>query len=138
MAAKTAPKLGPGFLKFGKTGSQKEFGAFCTECTITPETKMDDAEPVLSGDTFAGDIEKSFKIEGKIKQTYDKDSLILWCWQNDGTVMEFEYTPLSDGALTVKGSVMIAAVPVGGEAGKTNDSEFEFSGVGEATMTTKG
>lgn len=133
-----AELLGPGSLKFGETGSEKEFAVQCTEAKLSPETKIGDTIDFLSGTSTVGPAEKSFKVSGKIAQEYSADSLLVWAKENDGAILPFTYKPKNDGAITCKGQVMITALEIGGSVKKTNESDFEFTGVGDWELKTDG
>lgn len=126
-----ADKLGPGSCKFGATGSEKEIAYQCSEIKLSPETKVDDAVKYLSGTETVGEIERSYKLSGKLAQEYSRDSLIKWCKDNDGEVVPFVFKPSNNGELIAKGAVLVTAIEFGGEVMKTNTSDFEFTGVGE-------
>lgn len=128
--------LGPGSCKFGKTGAETEIAFQCTEIKLSPETKPGDPMDFLSGTTMVGEAEKSFKLSGKLAQEYSKDSLLVWAKQNDGVVLPFTYRPKNNGAIVCKGEVMVAAIEIGGSVKKPNESDFEFTGVGDWTLET--
>lgn len=128
--------LGPGSCKFGKTGSAQEIAYQCTEIKLTPETKPGDTIDFLAGTSTIGDVERSFKLTGKLAQEYSKDSLLVWAKQNDGKILDFEYRPKNTGEIVCKGKVMVTAVEIGGPVKKTNESDFEFTGVGDWELET--
>lgn len=127
-----ADKLGPGLLKFGGTGTPQEFGSQAQKVELTPEVDEGDDLTVLSGEVVPGEDEIKYKLGGEFLQDYSgMTSLIVWCKQNEGKVMPFEFVPKSSGGLKVTGEVKIRAVKLGGEVKERNTTEFEFKGVGD-------
>ena len=126
-----AEALGAGSLKFGKTGSEKEFSFQCSEVKLEPETKVGDSIELLGGNAIAGDVERSFKLTGKIYQEYSSESLLIWAKENDGKTMPFIFKPKNTGNITCKGEVIVTALEIGGDVKKQNTSDFEFTGVGD-------
>lgn len=131
-----ADKLGPGFLKFGETGTEQEFGSQVTKLELTPEFEDGDVLPVLSGEELSGDDTESYKLGGEFLQDYSgMSSLIVWCKTNSGTDLPFEYVPNKEGGLKVNGVAKIRAVKIGGDVKQRNTTEFEFKGVGDYEFT---
>lgn len=127
-------KLGPGSLKLGATGSEVEFATGLTECSIDPDFKADDDTPVLSGDAIAGDADESYKLSGKLLQSYDLDSLLVWAHINNGKQVPFLFRPDNDKALGVKGTVTVRRLGIGGKVKDRNDSDIDWEGVGSYTL----
>lgn len=126
--ATRASKLGPGRLTFGTAGSPTEFGSQVTKCTLEP-SDGDTVAVLDGGEVTDGD----FKLTGEFYQDYASgmNSLIVWCKENAGKPMPFEFIPTTSEALGVKGQVTIAAVKFGGDIKKRNTTEFSFAGVGD-------
>ncbi|MFF5793963.1 hypothetical protein ACFY5D_18115 [Paeniglutamicibacter sp. NPDC012692] len=125
-------KLGPGFLKFGETASLQEFGSQCTAVKLEPSVDEEDNIPVLSGEELEGDETESYMLTGSFLQDYGgMTSLLVWCKTNAGKVLPFEFTPSTAGGLTIKGSVKIRAVAIGGDVKTRNTTDFEFKGIGD-------
>lgn len=137
MSAATIHKLGPGQLTFGETGAPTEFGVKTSSVTLTPDVDDGDEITVLSGDTVMDDAAINWKLEGEIYQTFDKDSLLAWCNENNGKVMPFIFKPRSDQPLTCKGKATIRPLPIGGNVKERNTSKFEFK-ASDVTITTTG
>lgn len=127
-------KLGPGFLKLGVTATIQEFGSQCTAVKLEPSVDEEDNIPVLSGEELDGDETESYVLSGSFLQDYSgMTSLLVWCKTNAGSVLPFEFTPSTEGGLTIKGSVKIRAVAIGGDVKTRNTTDFEFKGVGDWT-----
>lgn len=123
----TVTKLGPGSLKFGETASAEEFATHVTKVEIDPAEGDGDKITVLSGDVYVEDGDFEGTISGEFYQEYGLDSLVNWTWTNHGKTMPFTFTPTTDAGLTYTGEVKVKAVKVGGDVGKANTTEFEWS-----------
>lgn len=127
-------KLGPGFLTFGATGDEQEFGSQTTATLLEPSVDEEDNIPVLSGEELDGDETESYVLSGTFLQDYTgMTSLLVWCKENAGTVLPFKFVPNSEGGLQITGNVKIRAVSIGGDVKTRNTSDFEFKGVGDWT-----
>lgn len=124
-------KLGPGLLTFGEVGSPLEWGAQVRKCTVEPDSEDGDILPVLSGEEVTEDDEDTYNLTGEILQSYDAQSLLVWCHLNHREQVPFTFRPVSDQELGVKGTVIIKRLAIGGEVKTRNTSEFEFRGVGD-------
>lgn len=130
--------LGPGTLTFGETGTEQEFGGSVTTCTLTPEFDQEDNVPVLSGDTIAGELTETWTLGGEFLQSYDSESLLLWCKTNSGKELPFKFRPRADQPLQASGVVTVRATPIGGDVKTRTTSEFEFVCVGIPDVTADG
>lgn len=125
-------KLGPGRLKLGSTGTEQEFGTQCTAVALEPDVEEGDELTVLSGDVLDGDDEYTYNLTGTALQDYSgMTSWIVWCKENQGVVLPFEFVPNNEAGLAVTGSVKIRAVKIGGDVKERNESDFEFKGIGD-------
>lgn len=125
-----AHKLGPGHLAFGASGTQKEFGVALTSAKLVPEAKDGEIIEVLSGDQLVEDSEETWTLEGSLYQSYDAESLVLWCHQNSGDTLPFTFTPSNEGVLEATGSVLIRSITLGGDVKVRNKSDFKFQATG--------
>lgn len=125
-------KLGPGRLSLGETGTLQEFASQCTATQLEPDVEEGDSVFVLSGEEQAGDDETTYNLTGTALQDYSGiTSWIVWCKENEGTVLPFEFVPDNAGGLKVNGEVKIRAVTFGGEVKERNTSDFTFKGIGD-------
>lgn len=131
---KIADVLGPGKLKFGKTGDIREFQSAVTKCEFTPDLKMDNPVPLLDGSDFQPEGEWGGTISGDFYQEYGLNSLIAWCFDHAGEIIEFEYMPNETGKLSWTGKCRISPVKVGGDPKKNNTTAFSFTLVGRPEM----
>lgn len=123
-------KLGPGTLTFGETGTPVEWGAQVRSCTVEPTSEDGDELPVLSGESIVEEGEEYYELTGEILQSYDAQSLLVYCHTHHNTDVPFTFRPVSDEALGVTGVVKIKRVAIGGNVKERNVSEFTFRGVG--------
>lgn len=123
-------KLGPGLLTFGETGTPVEWGAQVRSCTVEPTSEDGDELPVLSGESIVEDGEEYYELTGEVLQSYDAQSLLVYCHTNHNVQVPFTFKPVSAEALGVTGIVTIKRIAIGGEVKTRNTSEFTFRGVG--------
>lgn len=121
-------RLGPGSLKLGAVGSEVEFAASCTKCSVEPDSKDGDVIPVLSGDELDEGDEDTYTLKASVLQDYDLKSLIVWSHVNAGAVVPFTFRPDNDRALGVKGEVKVKRLSIGGDVKKRNESDLEWPG----------
>lgn len=125
-------KLGPGRLTFGDAGDAQEFAAQTTATALEPDVDEGDNIPVLSGEEVAGDDDYTYNLTGTALQDYSgMTSWIVWCKENQGVTLPFEFVPNNTQGLKVTGSVKIRPVKFGGDVKERNTSDFEFRGVGD-------
>jgi hypothetical protein len=130
--------LGPGSLTIGEPGSEKEWGAEVTACTLTPSYTTGDAPPTLDGGELAGDDTETWALSGSVFQSYDLDSLHDWCFEHRKEQQPFVFVPNTDHARSYSGVIKIRALSVGGDVKTRNRSDFEFPLIGEPTAGTDG
>lgn len=127
MAVK-AHKLGPGHLTFGDVGSLVEFGVALRECTVEPSVDEGNTVKVLSGDEIEDGETESYSLKGKVYQSYDRDSLLIWAHVHAGELVPFTFEPSDDAALGVKGTIKVRRINIGGKVDERNETDFEFPG----------
>lgn len=126
MANKTRT-LGPGSLKIGESGTQQDFSADVTNVTLTPDTSTDDTINYLDGSSEAGAQTTSWTLEGNIKEDYSMTGVQVWCLQNAGKPMPFEFVPSKTGGLKLTGNLTVSPVGFGGDVKAKNDISFSFA-----------
>ncbi|NHB85210.1 hypothetical protein G7085_12830 [Tessaracoccus sp. HDW20] len=119
-------KLGPGQLSIGAIGSLKEFGVALTKGQLTPEADDGETITVLSGEELIEEGEETWTLEGSVFQSYDADSLILWCNENSGQTLPFTFKPATAQALEAAGKVLVRSIAIGGDVKARNQSDFKF------------
>lgn len=126
MANKTRT-LGPGSLKIGESGTQQDFSADVTNVTLTPDTSTDDTINYLDGSSEAGAQTTSWTLEGNIKEDYSMTGVQVWCLQNAGKSVPFEFVPSNTGGLKLTGNLTVSPVGFGGDVKAKNDISFSFA-----------
>lgn len=132
--AALAHKLGPGSLKFGSVGTEKEFAAQCSNTRLEPSVDSEDNINVLSGEEIAGDETIAWVIAGTLYQRYDADALQDWCFENRLTTLPFEFIPSDVAENKWTGEARIVPITIGGDVKVRNTSDFEFKLIGEPKM----
>lgn len=130
-----AEKLGPGTLTFGDTGSLKAFQSSTTKTEFKPELSLEDPIGMLDGSDFQPEGEWKGTISGTFYQEYGSDSLIAWCYEHAGQILPFTFAPKGETGISWAGKCVIMPVTVGGDAKKSNMTDFEFTVVDRAEMT---
>lgn len=130
----TVNKLGPGSLKFGDTGDEREFAVQLTACTVAPTWADPEVTPVLSGDQVSDPGEFEGTISGSIFQDFDMAGIVAWTWDNKFEDMPFTFIPRTAGGLKVTGTVQIMPLSIGGDVKVANQSEFEWKLTSEPAL----
>lgn len=123
----TTTEVGPGSLTIGPPDALSTLSEQATSCTLTPSVDKGDPRRVLSGGTAPGDRTETFTLDGSLLQDLQADdSVVLWLWENRGTVKPFTYVPNDAASVTISGDLEVEAVAIGGEAGTKPTSDFSF------------
>ncbi|HXG71270.1 MAG TPA: hypothetical protein VNJ04_11760 [Gemmatimonadaceae bacterium] len=128
--------LGPGSLKFGATGTPREFSSQLRKAELAPDIKDGELLDVLSGEQISEVDEETWSIGGTVLQDYDLDSLEMWCWENKGSWVPFTFTPNNEGTQSWKGEARIQPIKVGGDVKTRNTSDFTFQAKNIAPVAT--
>src|SRR5690625_1602244 len=97
--------VGPGTLTFGADTNTVEWAGQVRSCTVEPDVDKGDPVKVLSGDKITGSRDESYKLSGSILQSFDVDSLLVFCHVNAGEEKEFTYRPNDSQDLGITGTV---------------------------------
>jgi hypothetical protein len=124
--------LGPGSLAIGAVGP-RQFGAQLTKCLLSPSTTSEDDVHTLSGDVVLGEDTTVWELSGTLLQDYDLLSLEAYCFEHQGEILAFAFTPSDDHHQAWTGSVKIRPVAIGGDVKKKNSSDFKFPLQGDPT-----
>ncbi len=119
--------LGPGILKIGASGSEKDFSADVINTALQPNVDTEDPDNFLDGHTEAGSQTESWTLTGSIKEDFSMDGIQVWCNQNSGKVLPFTFVPNTNGTVKWEGNVTIASIQVGGDAKNKNSNDFSFA-----------
>lgn len=119
-------RLGPGTLSLGEAGSPVEFGAQITNGRVVPTADDGETLDVLSGDQLRDIGDETWTLEGTVLQSYDSESLLIWCNRNTGTEVAFTFKPVTTQDLEVTGRVLVRSLEIGGDVKTRNTSDFAF------------
>jgi hypothetical protein len=121
-----ASTLGPGSLKIGATGSEREWAGQSTKTTLTPNVDSEDSIPTLDGGELEGEETTTWELSGTILQDYDLDSLEDFAFDNAGKWLACEFVPNNAKARAYSLEVKLRPLAVGGDVKKRNTSDFTF------------
>lgn len=128
--------LGPGTLTFGDTGAATEISDYVKAVKVTPSVNTEDSSLVLSGRVIPGDRRYSYVLAFTTYQTVQKGGLIDWSYQNAGKELKFEFKPRDkSSAASIKGTVVVDPIELGGDVGTKPTSDVEFAIVGSPVFT---
>ena len=128
--------LGPGTLTFGATGAATEISDYVKAVKIAPSVNTEDSSLVLSGRVIPGDRRYSYVLAFTTSQTVKKGGLIDWSYQNAGKELPFEFKPHDKkSAASVKGTVVVDPIELGGDVGTKPTSDVEYAVVGAPVFT---
>lgn len=125
--------VGPGDLTFA-TDSQT-FASQITSARVTVGVNRGDELKVLSGESIPAEATYTYELEATALQDLSANGIVDWSWKQAGKVASFVYTPNKANAATIKGSVVVDPISVGGEVGQRATSDFTFPIVGTPTFT---
>lgn len=130
-------KLGPGVLKIGATGSEVDYAAQITGCTVKWDKDKEDDTPVLSGGSLTGDTTYTASLAANLFQDLGEPAgLVAYSWANKGTEVEVTFIPSTDAGQQVTGTVIVDPIDVGGEEAKGRPrSDIEWAFVGEPALS---
>lgn len=129
-----AQKLGPGVFSIGEVGTPLDLTAQVTQLKITPSVDAEDAVPTLSGESLAGDRTYSWTVSGTLIQDLTEDGMFDYTWSNAGDEVPFTFTPSTTVGRDVTGVVIVDPLELGGDIGKKNTTEFEWTIVGDPEL----
>lgn len=110
-------KMGPGTLKLGANQINAQVRSCVIKCT--PSVTRTDPTPVLSGESIAGTVTRTWEwtVEAVVLQDIDAGGLTDWTWTNKGTVQPLEYVPNTVKGRKVTGVTVVSPLDFGGEVG---------------------
>ncbi|KFI52627.1 hypothetical protein [Bifidobacterium biavatii] len=124
MAVRT---LGPGSLKIGATGSERDFSADVINTALEPSTSSEDNDNFLDGHTEGGSQTESWTLTGTIKEDFSTGGVQAWCLAHSGETMPFTWIPNTDGSLKLTGSLIVSSIKFGGDVKTKNSNDFSFT-----------
>lgn len=130
--------LGPGTFTIGSDSGAKQFAGRCTEITLKPDIKEGDVIHFLDGTSDTESDDLGATIEGKMQQTLDAAALEYWTWEQTGKIMPFTFIPVNGKGKKITGQLKVAAVEIGGDVKKKNETSFKFRVIGWPTIAAVG
>lgn len=129
-------KLGPGTLKIGDVGSEVDYAAQMTGCTVKWDKEKEDDTPVLSGGSLTGDTTYTATLAANLFQDLGEVAgLVEFSWANKGMEVSVTFVPSTAAGRQVTGTVIVDPIDVGGEEAKSRPrSDIEWAFVGEPTL----
>lgn len=130
-------KLGPGTLTIGEVGTEVDYAAQITGCTVKWDKDKEDDVPVLSGGSLTGDTTYTATLSANLFQDLGvMDGLVEFSWANKGQEIPVVFVPSTAAGRQVAGVVIVDPIDVGGEDAKGRPrSDIEWAFVGEPALT---
>lgn len=129
-------KLGPGTITIGETGTELDFSCQVTAAHVDTEVDEGDSVTVLCGDEVPGARTYSHSFAGTLLQDLDAAGIVAYSWEHAGEQVPFTFTPVTDLAATVEGTLILDPLSIGGdEAGQNMTSDYEWAIVGTPIFT---
>lgn len=125
--------LGPGSLSIGEVATPRQFGGDTSNTQLVPSTDSEDDIPLLDGSNESGEDTTTWSLNGTVLDDYTLNSLAIWCAENAGKELPFEFVPSLDEDMTIGGVVKVRPIGVGGDVKSKNTQDFEFPLVGQPT-----
>lgn len=129
--------LGPGTLTIGEVGAPVDISCQIINAKIDWDKDKEDDVTVLCGEIVAGATTYTAKLSGELFQDVDDPAGILaFSWANKGDEVPFTFVPNTAAATEASGVLVVDPISFGGdEANQNMTSDFEWSCVGEPTLT---
>jgi hypothetical protein len=117
-------RLGPGKLVLGTA----EYGQQISNVVLTPKVDSTDGTPTLAEPEPLPEQKETWTLDGSAIQDWELDTgFVNYCFDNAGTEAIFTFTPETSKAVVYSGTVLLSAVPIGGDAGKQITADFSFA-----------
>lgn len=131
----TTRPLGPGTLTIGATATPIDVSCLVNNAVIAAEKTQGDSTTKLCGDVAPGSVTYEYSLSGNMDtDNTDPDGFFALSQAEAGTVLDYEFTPSTDGGTSATGQLIVDPLDFGGDtAGETMTSDFEFALVGAPT-----
>lgn len=131
------PKLGPGTLTVGETGTEIDASCLINNASIAMDKDEGDGKTMLCGTEKAGSVTYTYSLSGNLDtDTDDANGLFALSQSAAGTEVPFTFTPSTEGGTTATGVIVIDPLDFGAdEYGEYLNSDFEWSLVGKPEYT---
>lgn len=126
----TDSRLGVGTLMLGAA----DHAAQIANVVLTPSVDETDGTPTLADPAPLPEQKETWALEGSAIQDFELDTgFCNYCFDNAGSVVAFVFTPNTADGTNWTGNVLIASVPIGGDAGVQITADFSFAVEGKPT-----
>jgi hypothetical protein len=124
-------------LTIGQTGTEIDVSCLVNNAVIAAEKDQGDSTTKLCGDVRPGSVSYTFSLSGNMDtDVTDPAGFFALSQAEAGTVLDFTFTPHTEGATSAAGQLIVDPLDFGGdEAGETMTSDFEFALVGKPDYT---
>ena len=121
----TDSRLGPGTLTLGTVPA--EYGFQVSALALTPAVDETDGTPTLAEPDPAPLMTTDYTLDGTaIMDFTDPAGLSRYAYENDGSVVDFEWVPNTSSPATLTGQVQMRAFPIGGSVGEQVTQDFSW------------
>ncbi|WP_024794197.1 hypothetical protein [Tomitella biformata] len=128
-------KMGPGTLTIGETGTLQDMSCQITSAKLSPDKDAEDDLNVLCGDVVPGEVTYTWTLNGTLVQDLSPDGVNLWSLTNAGAQLPFTFTPSTAVGQAFAGIVTVDPLEIGGDVKTKPTADFEWSLVGQPTVT---
>jgi hypothetical protein len=126
----TDSRLGVGTLLLGAVDHSTQIA----NVVLTPSVDETDGTPTLADPTPLPEQRETWALEGSAIQDFELEAgFVNYCFDNAGSVVPFVFTPNTGDGTNWTGSVLVASVPIGGDAGVQITADFSFAVEGKPT-----
>jgi len=126
----TDSRLGVGTLLLGAA----DHSAQIANVVLTPSVDETDGTPTLADPTPLPEQKETWALEGSAIQDFELEAgFVNYCFDNAGSVKPFEFTPVTADGTKWTGNVLVASIPIGGDAGVQITADFSFAVEGKPT-----
>lgn len=130
----TPSKVKSGTLTLGGA-SPTDFSCSPTNIRLTPSVNTEDPLEVLCGDVIQGIGSTTWSLDGTAVSDFDDpNGFVLYAFHQNGETVPFTWQPNPQSG-TWSGSVVIAAIEIGGDINTRLTTDFSFGVVGQLTLT---
>lgn len=129
------PKLGPGTLTIGETGTEVDASCLVNNAKITNEKDQADSTTKLCGDVKSGAVTYTYALEGNVDiDPAEADGLFMLCDAHAGEEYPFTFVPNTEDGTAATGVLILDPLAFGADNyGDDLTSDFSFAVVGKPT-----
>lgn len=131
------PKLGPGTLTIGETGTEIDASCLVNNASITTDKDEGDPKTMLCGTEKTGTTTYTYTLSGNVDTDTDNAAgLFALSQAAAGQELPFVFTPSTEGGTSATGTLVMDPLDFGAdEYGEYLNSDFEWALVGAPEYT---